>query len=139
MPRLFAMRFGRELGKHVTFRTSNGRLFYGNFKSSKSAISGLKSLMKAYDVYHNCILLFEYVGSSMFNVLVFDSQNMDLLKEVTGEYIADIVRDMLNNEGEFVNGSEEILETINVPEVNMLEAEIDHVNANEIAGISLQL
>lgn len=131
------MRFGSQLGIDISFRTSNGRVFYGKYKSSKSAIYGLQNLISVYNVYHNCLILFEYVGHSEFNVSIFDSQNMDHLKDVTGEYIEDIVTDLQNNEeASVIQGSEET-EPLNVAEVTMLEAPSDQHFINETEGTLL--
>lgn len=92
VPRLFAMRFRRELSRKISFRISDGRVFYGKYKKSKSAVYGMECLIEAYDLYHNCFILFEYIGHSEFHVSIFDSLYMDHLKDITGEYIADIVK-----------------------------------------------
>lgn len=97
------MRFATELQRKITFKTSDGNVFHGNYNSAENEIYGLNTILSAYEVYHNCVILFEYVGVSTFNVSIFDSQNMDHLKEVTGEYIADIVRELQISQTEIAN------------------------------------
>lgn len=94
------MKFGKELGKEFHFKSSDGKVFQGRYKVSKNAVYGLQNLIRSYDVYHNCIMVFEYVGLSTFNVSIFNSQNMDHLKDVTGEYVADIVKELQMQDAE---------------------------------------
>lgn len=107
MPRLFAMRLGSELGRRINFITTDGRVFTGKYRFSENQISGLKEMISAYDIYEDCVIVFEYVGNSTFHVSIYDSQNMDHLKEVTGEFIADIVAELQMNELQIGNEGEE--------------------------------
>lgn len=97
------MRLGTELERNITFKSSDGNVFHGNYNSAENEIYGLNEIFSTYEVYHNCVILFEYVGVSTFNISIFDSQNMDHLKDVNGEYIADIVRELQICQTEFAN------------------------------------
>ncbi|KAK1376768.1 hypothetical protein POM88_032961 [Heracleum sosnowskyi] len=87
IPRLFARRLGSELGRDINLLTADGRVFHGKYSVSENILYGLMDLISAYDIYKNCLIGFEYVGTSTFNVSIFDSLNMDHLKEITGEFI----------------------------------------------------
>lgn len=134
VPRLFAMRFGRELSRKISFRISDGRVFYGKYKKSKSAVYGLECLIEAYDLYHNCFILFEYIGHSEFHVSIFDSLYMDHLKDITGEYIADIVKQIQTEEDNGKEGGDQ-LETTHVAEVHMIDADRSRQHEMHAKGI----
>lgn len=103
------MKFGAQLNKEINLNMSDGNVFKAKYKSSQNCVKDLKVIFKKYDTYSNCVIFFDYVGNSTFNVSIYDSLGLDILKDVTGEFIADIVKQMEMEVHEISDDNEEDL------------------------------
>lgn len=66
---------------------SNGNKFRAKFNTLTNSISGLKTLIQKFYLFHKTTIVFEYIGQSHFLVSIYDYNGFDSLKEVTGEFI----------------------------------------------------
>lgn len=69
-PILFRMKFRGEIKKEVKFNISDGNVFEPQYISSENYFQGLKCLLQKYDCYSNCVIFFDYMGNSSFNVCI---------------------------------------------------------------------
>lgn len=89
VPKLFCLKFGQELDQIIHLKLKNGKEFIASFELLSSSISGLHKLFRKVSMYAESVIIFNYMGESKFEVSVYDSLGIDLLKHITGDFITE--------------------------------------------------